>query len=150
MITLLPNFDRPRLEFDDIDADIYFDYSRNVDMKHAIQALAALAHERRLAAFRLLVQAGAGGLPAGEIASELAIPNNTLSTHLAALTRAGLLKSQRDGRHIFYRANFDGMRHLLNFLMKDCCQADASTTRRALECFDNPCSPARSRTESTT
>jgi DNA-binding transcriptional ArsR family regulator len=120
-----------------------------MDMQNAVQALAALAHERRLAAFRLLVRAGTSGLPAGDIASELDIPNNTLSTHLAALTRAGLLNAQRDGRHIFYRANFDGMRALLGFLLKDCCQADASFTQRALACLDMPCTAANPNMEST-
>lgn len=103
-----------------------------MDMKIAIDALGALAHERRLRAFRLLVQAGTSGLPAGEIAERLDIPNNTLSTHLAALTRAGLLNAKRDGRHIWYRANFDGMRALLGYLLEDCCKADPALVEHTL------------------
>ncbi|MFK7888662.1 MAG: ArsR/SmtB family transcription factor [Gammaproteobacteria bacterium] len=108
-------------------------------MKKAVTALAALAHERRLAVFRLLVKAGPAGRPAGDIAAALEIPKNTLSTHLAALTRAELLTAQRDGRHIIYRAHFNGMSSLLGFLLKDCCQADPSSTQHALECLVTSC-----------
>ena len=110
-----------------------------MELKSAVNALSALAHERRLAAFRLLVQAGPAGRPAGDIAEALDIPNNTLSTHLAVLTRAGLLDAERHGRQIRYRANFDGMRALLGFLMKDCCKADPASTSLALASVTQAC-----------
>jgi DNA-binding transcriptional ArsR family regulator len=87
----------------------------------AVEALSALAHASRLAVFRLLVRAGEEGLPAGEIAREVAALPNTLSTHLAILGRAGLVQSRRDGRSVIYSADYDGMRELLGFLVADCC-----------------------------
>lgn len=93
-----------------------------MDINQATAALSALAQESRLEAFRLLVRAGSPGLPAGDIAQALAIPHNTLSTHLAILTRAGLLSSRREGRSIIYSVDFEGTRALLGFLIEDCCQ----------------------------
>ena len=87
----------------------------------AVEALSALAHEHRLAVFRLLVRAGADGLPAGEIARQLGVLPNTLSSHLTILGHAGLLQSRRDGRSVIYSADYDGMRDLLDFLVADCC-----------------------------
>lgn len=93
-----------------------------MDIQHATEALSALAQESRLETFRKLVRAGAAGLPAGDIARALQIPHNTLSTHLAILTRAGLLTSRREGRSVIYAVDFDGTRALLGFLLEDCCQ----------------------------
>ncbi|QNQ07713.1 ArsR/SmtB family transcription factor [Sphingomonas alpina] len=87
----------------------------------AVEALSALAHGHRLAVFRLLVRAGAEGLPAGEIAREVGVLPNTLSTHLTILGHAGLVHSRREGRSVIYSANYDGMRDLLGFLVADCC-----------------------------
>lgn len=87
----------------------------------AVDALSALAHASRLAVFRLLVRAGAEGLAAGEIAREVGALPNTLSTHLAILGHAGLVRSRRDGRSVIYSADYDGMRDLLGFLVEDCC-----------------------------
>lgn len=87
----------------------------------AVSALSALAHEHRLAAFRLLVRAGEGGVPAGDIARELGVLPNTLSSHLTILGHAGLIRSRREGRSILYSADYDGMRGLLDFLVADCC-----------------------------
>jgi len=87
----------------------------------AVDALSALAHASRLAVFRLLVRAGTDGLPAGEIAREVGLLPNTLSTHLTILGNAGLVRSRRDGRSIIYSADYDGMRDLLGFLVADCC-----------------------------
>jgi len=87
----------------------------------AVEALSALAHGNRLAVFRLLVRAGADGLPAGEIAREIGVLPNTLSTHLTLLGHAGLVRSRREGRSVIYAANYDGMRDLLSFLVADCC-----------------------------
>ena len=77
-----------------------------MDIKDAVDALEALAHESRLGVFRLLVQAGPEGLSAGEIADRLDARQNTMSSHLHKLHRAGIVMSQRDGRHIIYRADF--------------------------------------------
>lgn len=92
-----------------------------METKSAVASLAALAHEGRLSVFRLLVVAGADGLPAGEIARRLEILPNTLSASLNVLSHAGLITSRRDGRSIIYTANYAGMRELLAFLMEDCC-----------------------------
>lgn len=88
----------------------------------AVNALASLAQETRLLIFRLLVQHGPEGLPAGTIAETLRVPNATLSFHLSQLTRGGLLESRRRGRSITYAVNIPGVRDLLAFLMEDCCQ----------------------------
>jgi len=87
----------------------------------AVEALSALAHGHRLAVFRLLVRAGTDGVPAGEIAREVGVLPNTLSTHLTILGHAGLIRSRRDGRSVIYSADYDGMRDLLGFLVADCC-----------------------------
>lgn len=96
-----------------------------METKTAVAALSALAHEGRLGIFRLLVQAGADGLPAGEIARQVGVLPNTLSSGLAILSQAGLITSRREGRSIIYTAQYDGMRDLLAFLMEDCCAGSA-------------------------
>ena len=87
----------------------------------AVEALSALAHGHRLAVFRLLVRAGAEGVAAGEIARELGVLPNTLSTHLTTLGHAGLIRSRREGRSIIYSADYESMGALLGFLVDDCC-----------------------------
>jgi DNA-binding transcriptional ArsR family regulator len=93
-----------------------------MDVNSAIDALSALAQPTRLAAFRLLIREGPAGLLAGEIASRLRVLQNTMSTNLAVLERAGLVRGQREGRAIRYRSDIPGMRGLLAYLMEDCCQ----------------------------
>lgn len=88
----------------------------------AVDALGALAHETRLAVFRMLVNAGPDGMIAGAIAEQQSVPPSTMSHHLATLERAGLVQSTRESRLIHYRADYPGMRRLLVFLMQDCCQ----------------------------
>lgn len=95
--------------------------SSTVQAWNAVDALMALAHETRLAVFRLLVRAGPDGVPAGVISTSLDVMPSTLSHHLAMLERAGLLKSRRHRRQIFYACAYDGMRGLLEFLTTDCC-----------------------------
>lgn len=87
----------------------------------ALAALSALGQPTRLAVFRLLVRQEPVGLSAGAIAGAVGGPHNTLSTHLAILARAGLVRATRDGRSIVYRADLDGMRALVSFLLADCC-----------------------------
>ncbi|MGE7468128.1 ArsR/SmtB family transcription factor [Bosea sp. NPDC003192] len=86
-----------------------------------ILALAALAQSTRLDVFRLLVTAEPDGLPAGEVARRLDVPHNTMSSHLAILSRAGLVRSERFSRSIVYRADLDELRSVVAFLLKDCC-----------------------------
>jgi len=88
----------------------------------AVDALGALAHDTRLSVFRMLVQAGPEGMIAGGIAEHCGVPPSTMSHHLAALERAGLVQSARESRLIRYRADYPGMRRLMTFLMQDCCQ----------------------------
>lgn len=104
-----------------------------MDINQATSALSALAQESRLAVFRLLVRAGSDGLCAGDIAEALEIRHNTLSTHLAILTRAGLLRSRRESRSIIYSVDFDGTRALLGFLLEDCCQGAPEICSPALD-----------------
>lgn len=87
----------------------------------AVEALGALAQEHRLALFRLLVQAGEDGLPAGAIAEKLGVPNSSLSFHLAHLTRAGLIQQRRQGRSLIYTADYAAMNALVGYLMENCC-----------------------------
>lgn len=105
-------------------------------MMDAVQSLAALAQETRLAVFRLLVKAGPRGLPAGVIAERIDVPSPTLSFHLKELERAGLLTARRESRQIYYAPNFSGMRDLLAFLTEDCCRGHAEicspTPKRAV------------------
>ena len=93
-----------------------------MDVIKALDALSALSHETRLWAFRLLVQAGPDGLPAGEIAEALDVPPATLSFHLKELKSAGIVACERDGRSLIYTPDFGMMNQLLAFLTKNCCQ----------------------------
>jgi len=102
---------------------------------HAVEALAALANEHRLAIYRLLVQAGPEGRAAGAIAEKLGLPASSLSFHLAHLTRAGLIEQRRESRSLIYSADFDSMNGLVGFLTENCCGgascAPVSTRRKA-------------------
>ncbi|MGB9107725.1 MAG: helix-turn-helix transcriptional regulator [Telluria sp.] len=92
-----------------------------MDNKQAVAALAALAQESRLAAFRLLVQAGPAGLAASKIAEALAVPPSSLSFHLKELTHAKLIVPRQEGRFVIYAAQFDAMNALVGFLTENCC-----------------------------
>jgi ArsR family transcriptional regulator, arsenate/arsenite/antimonite-responsive transcriptional repressor len=93
-----------------------------MEEKQALSCLSALAHETRLAVFRLLVQQGPSGMPAGEIALRLSVASPTLSFHLKELERAGLIRATRQQRQIIYATDYPGMRALIDFIMRDCCQ----------------------------
>ncbi|QDW66685.1 ArsR/SmtB family transcription factor [Luteimonas granuli] len=92
-----------------------------METNQAIAALTALGHATRLAAFRLLVEAGPGGRMAGEIGEALGVPGATLSFHLKELVQAGLIGSESQGRNVCYRARFDAMNALLAYLTHNCC-----------------------------
>ena len=94
----------------------------------AIQALAGLAQESRLAAYRLLVQAGPDGLAAGSIGEKLGLAPATLSFHLAHLVRSGLVRSRQEGRFVIYSADYAAMNTLVGFLTENCCQGAACET----------------------
>lgn len=103
----------------------YIHYAGFMESDSAIVALGALAQGTRLDVFRLLVRHEPAGLPAGEIARQLDVPQNTMSAHLGILARAGLVRFERHSRSIIYRANLDGLRALTLFLVKDCCAGNA-------------------------
>jgi ArsR family transcriptional regulator, arsenate/arsenite/antimonite-responsive transcriptional repressor len=92
-----------------------------MESEQAILALAALAQSTRLSVFRLLVKYEPDGLAAGDIARAIAVPQNTLSAHLAVLARAGLVMSARKSRSIIYRANLPAFQDLTSFMVEDCC-----------------------------
>jgi ArsR family transcriptional regulator len=86
-----------------------------------VGALSALAQTTRMETFRLLVSREPDGVPAGELARLMGVPQNTMSTHLAILARAGLAFGERHSRTIIYRANLERFREIAWFLFNDCC-----------------------------
>ena len=100
-----------------------------MEKQNVIAALAALAQETRLDVFRLLVQAGPEGLPAGEVGAALGIPSATLSFHLKELKSAGLIGVERAGRSRIYRPDFAAVNELLGFLTENCCRGVARRRR---------------------
>jgi ArsR family transcriptional regulator, arsenate/arsenite/antimonite-responsive transcriptional repressor len=92
-----------------------------MESEDAILALAALAQPTRLDVFRLLVKREPGGLAAGDIAKALAVPQNTMSSHLSILSLAGLISAQRYSRSIVYRAELSRFQAVVLFMLKDCC-----------------------------
>ena len=93
-----------------------------MEISNAVSALSALAQESRLEIFRLLVQAGEAGIPAGKIGEQLELPLSTLSFHLNQLKQAGLINCRRESRTLFYSANYDSMTALMAYLTENCCQ----------------------------
>lgn len=102
-------------------------------------ALAALAQDNRLDVFRLLVQAGPDGMPAGNVAAKLKLAPNTLTFHFDRLRDAGLVTVRRDGRSMIYAARFEVMNALLAFLTENCCQG------AAYQCAPAACKPSRAK-----
>jgi DNA-binding transcriptional ArsR family regulator len=97
-----------------------------MESNSAVNALGALAQETRLAIFRLLVEHGQAGLPAGRIAEGLDLPAATLSFHLKELARAGLITARPEGRFIYYRTDFTAMNDLIAYLTENCCSASGN------------------------
>jgi len=92
-----------------------------MESKSVVRALSALAQESRLGVFRLLVQAGPAGLPAGKIAEMIEIPPSSLSFHLKELSYSGLLTSRQESRFVIYSANYEAMNELIAYLTENCC-----------------------------
>lgn len=105
----------------------------------AVAALAALAQENRLAVFRLLIQAGPDGLPAGEVADRLKLSPSALTFHFDRLRGAGLVTVRREGRSMIYAAQYEAMNALLGFLTENCCQGAPE------ECAPVVCTPAKTK-----
>lgn len=106
-----------------------------------ILSFAALAQSTRLDVFRLLVKAEPKGLIAGEIARRLAVPNNTMSSHLAILLRAGLVTAERNSRTITYRADLDQVGKATTFLLRDCCGGKPELCAPLIEDLKPCCAP---------
>jgi ArsR family transcriptional regulator, arsenate/arsenite/antimonite-responsive transcriptional repressor len=107
-----------------------------------VLTLAALAQPTRLEVFRLLVRREPKGLAAGDIARAMAVPQNTMSTHLAVLSRAGLISARRLGRSIVYRAELSHLRSVVLFLLKDCCDGRTEICAPLIEDLALCCSPS--------
>jgi predicted transcriptional regulator len=97
-----------------------------MEKPEALAALGALAQETRLDIFRLLVQAGPDGMPAGHIAGQLGLPSGTLAFHLKELKIAGLAGCTRNGRSLIYAAAYPTMNALLFYLTENCCGRSSS------------------------
>jgi ArsR family transcriptional regulator len=93
-----------------------------------LAALGAIAHEHRLAVYRMLVQRGPDGLSAGQIADRLGVPPSSLTFHLQQMQRAGLITQRRLSRQLFYAADFEAMKGLVGYLTENCCGGGAATT----------------------
>src|SRR5215467_5255301 len=113
-----------------------------MEMSDAVAALAALAQENRLEVFRLLVQTGREGMPAGRVAEELDLAPNTLTFHFDRLRGAGLVTVRREGRSMIYAARYDTMNELLGYLTENCCQGRTGQCAPAARMKRTP-APAR-------
>jgi DNA-binding transcriptional ArsR family regulator len=100
-----------------------------MDIQKALIAFDALSQETRLKVFRLLVEQGPDGVPAGQLSDTLGIPHNTLSFHLNHMSNANLVISRREGRSIIYSANFDFFTGLIRFMVEDCCRVEFANIR---------------------
>jgi ArsR family transcriptional regulator, arsenate/arsenite/antimonite-responsive transcriptional repressor len=107
----------------------------------AVVALAALAQDTRLAIFRLLVEAGPAGMPAGGIADNLRIAAPTLSFHLKELAHAGLIEAEPQGRFIVYRTDFKAMNALIGYLTENCCRDNGACTSECAPGDAPECAP---------
>src|SRR5262245_20953055 len=105
-----------------------------MEKSSAVAALSALAQDNRLDVFRLLVEAGPEGMPAGEIADALGLAPNTLTFHFDRLRAAGLVSVRRDGRSMIYAARFETMNALLGYLTDNCCGGSPETCLPSRRC----------------
>jgi ArsR family transcriptional regulator, arsenate/arsenite/antimonite-responsive transcriptional repressor len=118
-----------------------------METEDAILALAALAQPTRLEVFRLLVRHEPKGLAAGEIAKNLTVPQNTMSSHLAVMSRAGLISAERFSRSIVYRAELSRFRAVISFMLRDCCDGRPEICAPLIEDL-SPCCPSPPRKRS--
>jgi DNA-binding transcriptional ArsR family regulator len=107
----------------------------------AVTALAALAQETRLSIFRLLVEAGPEGMPAGRLAEILSVPGATLSFHLKELAHARLISPRQEGRFIYYSADFEQMAALMSYLTQNCCRGMPEECLTVMETALGKCCP---------
>ena len=112
-----------------------------MESQDAILALAALAQATRLDVFRLLVKHGPDGLAAGDIARALAVPQNTMSSHLSVLSRAGLVSTQRFSRSIVYRADLTRLQAVMLFMLRDCCDGRPEICAPLMAALSPSCPP---------
>jgi ArsR family transcriptional regulator len=120
----------------------YIHKSGYMESESAILALAALAQSTRLDVFRLLVKHEPEGLAAGDIAKALAVPQNTMSSHLSILSRAGLVSAQRFSRSIVYRADLAQLQAVMLFMLRDCCDGRPEICAPLIENL-TPCCPPK-------
>jgi ArsR family transcriptional regulator len=113
-----------------------------MESEQVILALAALAQSTRLDVFQLLVKHEPEGLAAGDIAKALAVPQNTMSSHLAILSRAGLVSAQRFSRSIVYRADLAKFQDVVLFMLRDCCGGRPEICAPLIENL-TPCCPPK-------
>lgn len=113
-----------------------------MDENKTIAALAALAQPTRLQTFRLLVEREPDGIAAGDLARTLGVPQNTMSAHLTILSNAGLVTGERQSRSIIYRANLEGLRSTILYLLQDCCGGKARLCAPLIADL-TPCCPPR-------
>lgn len=112
-----------------------------MDTIDALDVFAALSQATRLEAFRLVVASEPDGLPAGEVARRVGVPQNTMSTHLAVLTRAGLIEAERQSRSVVYRPVIGRVREIASFLVQDCCGGRPELCEPLVADFTPCCSP---------
>jgi ArsR family transcriptional regulator, arsenate/arsenite/antimonite-responsive transcriptional repressor len=116
-----------------------------MEIKDAVNALAALAQETRLSIYRLLVEAGPEGVSAGRIGETLEVPGATLSFHLKELARAGLVSSRQEKQFIYYAADFECMAELMTFLTQNCCQGMPQACLTVVETALGRCCPPKTK-----
>ncbi|WP_262266527.1 ArsR/SmtB family transcription factor [Microvirga yunnanensis] len=117
-----------------------------MESENVILTLAALAQSTRLEVFRLLVKHEPDGVSAGDIARELAVPHNTMSSHLGILSRAGLVRSERHSRSIIYRVDLDRVRDVVTFLLRDCCGGHPDVCAPLVDAL-TPCCPPKEKAD---
>ena len=118
-----------------------------MEIKAAVTALAALAQETRLSIYRLLVEAGPDGLPAGQIGEALKVPGATLSFHLKELARAGLLSTRQERQFIYYAVDFTRMAQLMTYLTQNCCRGMPQACLSEVETALGSCCPPNLKTK---
>ncbi|MBN9499677.1 MAG: transcriptional regulator [Afipia sp. 62-7] len=109
----------------------------------AVEVLAALAQPTRMRAFQTLVNCEPAGVSAGDLARMLDVPQNTLSSHLSILSRAGLVTAERQSRSIIYRADLETFQAVALFLLQDCCRGRPEFCAPLIESLESCCVPAK-------